>query len=129
MPSLRTFPPVAYAYFAVNVRRMEVDIFEYLRRNTLHDKVVERITTAKLSDRLTTVSCRCRFWDSNTQSVQRICLVFENPRIEGNLGVGFDIFEASPEKVGDEIRMTLYESASGLETVIYCSMAVVCFST
>ncbi len=108
---------------------MEVDIFEFLSRNTLHDKVVEHITLAKLSDRLTTVSCRCRFWDSNTQSVQRICLVFDNPRIEGNLDIGFDIFEASAEKYGDEIRMTLSESASGLDTVIYCSMAVVCFPT
>ncbi len=104
---------------------MEVDIFEYLRRNTLHDKVVERLTTAKLSDRLTTVSFICRFWDSNTQSVQRICLVFENSRIEGHLDVGFDIFEASAEKFGDEIRMVLSESASGLETVVYCSMAIV----
>jgi hypothetical protein len=104
---------------------MEVDIFEFLSRNTLHDKVVERITTAKLSDRLTTVSCICRFWDSNTQSVQRICLVFENPRIEGNLDVGFDIFEASAEKFGDDIRVALSDSASGLETVVYCSMAVV----
>ena len=60
---------------------------------------------------------------------QRICLDFENPRIEGNLDVGFDIFKASAEKYGDEIRMTLSESASGLDTVIYCSMGVVCFTT
>jgi hypothetical protein len=108
---------------------MEVDIFEYLSRNTLHDKVVESISVAKLSDRLTTVSCRCRFWDSITQSVQRISLIFENPRIEGHLDVGFDIFEASVVKFGDEICMTLSESASGLDTVVHCSMAVVCFST
>jgi len=108
---------------------MEVDIFEFLSRNTLHDKVFENITLAKISDRLTTVSCRCRFWDSTTQSVQRICLDFKNSRIEGNLDVGFDIVEASAEKYGDEIRMTLSESVSGLDTVIYCSMAVVCFPT
>jgi len=108
---------------------MEVDIFEYLSRNTLHDKVVESISSVKRSDAVSTMSCTCRFWDSNTKSLKRIYINFENPKVEGEFDIGFDIFDALVDMYGDEIRITLNECASGLDTVIYCATAVVCFTT
>jgi hypothetical protein len=108
---------------------MEVDIFEYLSRNTLHDKVVESISSVKLSDVVSTMTCTCRFWDSNANSLKRIYLTFENPKVEGDFDIGFDIFDALVDMYGDDVRITLYDSTSGLDTVIYCATAVVCFTT
>jgi hypothetical protein len=104
---------------------MGVDIFEYLSRDTLHDKVVESISTGTSSDGLMTKSCSCRLWDSNTNSRLRIYLIFENPRLEGYFDIGFEFFDAPVEIFGDGIRMTPNESASGLDTVRTCTEAVV----
>ena len=57
--------------------------------------------------------------------VRRADLVFFDVIIEGALAKGFDIYRAAVEQKGERLIVTLTESASGLNTILNCSKAIV----
>jgi hypothetical protein len=104
---------------------MDVDLFDYLRFETLHDKVVETISYSAKLHGVSTVSCSCRFWDSNSHSKKRISLTFEGATIDGHFDSGFDIYDVMVDQQREHICISLTESGTGLVTVIHCTKAVV----
>ena len=105
---------------------MDVELFEYLATDSLHDKVVEKIDISRISDADATYCCTCRYWDSTSNSTKRIRLTFHDAEISGHLHVGFDIYDTSIQMIGERFQVALTESSSGLQTFILCSKADVC---
>ena len=105
---------------------MDVELFEYLATDTLHDKVVETIDISRISDADATYCCTCRYWDSTSNSTKRIRLTFHDAEISGQFHVGFDIYDTSNQMIGERFQVALTESSSGLHTFILCSKADVC---
>lgn len=100
-----------------------IDLVEYLTAETLHDKVVEAIDITRMSSTVATYCCTCRYWDSSSDSIKRIRLTFHDAEISGHLDVGFDIYDASVQTIGDFIKVAITECSSGLQTLILCSKA------
>lgn len=100
-----------------------IDLVEYLTAETLHDKVVEAIDITSMSYTLATYCCTCRYWDSSSDSIKRIRLTFHDAEIRGHLDVGFDIYDASIQMIGDYLKVAITECTSGLPTFILCSKA------
>ena len=70
-----------------------------------------------------TYECTCRYWDSSSESIKRICLTFDEAEIVGHLDIGFEIYNASIQTIGDCLRLDLFECSSRLENVILCAKA------
>jgi len=108
---------------------MDVDLFDYLRFETLHDKVVETISYSAKLHGVSTVSCSCRFWDSSSNSMKRISLTFDGAIIDGHFDSGFDIYDVMVDQQREQMCISLTESGTGLVTIIRCIKAVVRISS
>ena len=102
---------------------LDINLVGDLVTETLHDKVVEAIAVTRMSDTVATYSCTCRYWDSSSESIKRICLTFYEAEIIGHLDVGFDICDASIQMIGDDFKVVITDCSSGLQTLILCSKA------
>lgn len=105
---------------------MDVELFEYLATDSLHDKVVETIDISRISDADATDCCTCRSWDSTSNSTKRIRLTFHDAEIRRHLHAWFDIYDTSIQMIGERIQVALTECSPGLQTFILCSKADVC---
>ncbi len=102
---------------------LRIDLVEYLTAETLHHKVVEAIDITRISHKVATYCCTFRYWDSSSDSINRIRLTFHDAEISGRLYGGFDIYDASFQMIGDYLRVAITECSSGLHTFILCSKA------
>jgi len=100
-----------------------IDLVDYLTAETLHAKVVEAIDITRMSHKVATYCFTCRYWDSSSDSNKRIRLTFHDAEISGRLYVGFDIYDASIQMIGDYLKVAITECSSGLHAFILCSKA------
>ena len=101
----------------------DIELKDYLATETLHDKVVEAFAIKRMSHTVATYDCTCRYWDSSSESLKHIRLTFHEGEIIGHMDIGFDIYNAPIQMIGDCLRLVLIECSSGLETVILCANA------